>query len=289
MRADYHLHCEFSDDSNEKPENHIQKAIELGFDEICFTDHVDYGIKKDWDHEDEFEYRGGDGVGTSKEELSPMANVNYPVYFETLNTLKQQYADRLVIRKGLEFGIQTHTVEQYEKLYAKYRDELDFVLFSMHQVNDREFWNGDFMAGKSQQEYNEAYYREIYETMKVFKNYSVLAHLDLIVRYDPAGVYPFEKCRDMIAEILKLAIRDGKGIEINTSSWHYGLKDTQPSRDIFRLYRDLGGKIITIGSDAHAASRLGDHYDEARAVLRDELGFEQFCLFDKMEPVFCCL
>ena len=49
MYADYHLHCEYSDDSNEPMENQIQKAITLGLDEMCFTDHVDYGIKRDWD------------------------------------------------------------------------------------------------------------------------------------------------------------------------------------------------------------------------------------------------
>ncbi|MBR2544666.1 MAG: histidinol phosphate phosphatase, partial [Erysipelotrichaceae bacterium] len=100
------------------------------------------------------------------------------------------------------------------------------------------------------------------------------------------GVYPFDKVKDLIAEILRTAIADGKGIEINTSSWHYGLKDTQPSRDILKLYKDLGGKIITIGSDAHNTSYLGDHIEEARKILRDEIGFEQFCTFDQMEPIF---
>ena len=100
--------------------------------------------------------------------------------------------------------------------------------------------------------YNEEYYKEIYDVQKIFKDYSVLAHLDLIVRYDEQGVYPFELVEDYIAEILKLASKVGKGIEINTSSWRYGLKDTQPSRAILKLYKDLGGKIITVGSDAHS-------------------------------------
>jgi len=140
--------------------------------------------------------------------------------------------------------------------------------------------------GRSQKEYNELYYREIYNVQKVFKNYSVLAHLDLLSRYDELGVYPFENVRDMIAEILKLAIADGKGIELNTSSWKYGLKDTQPCRAILKLYKDLGGRILTAGSDAHTTRQLGDHLDEGYRILRDEIGFTEICTFDHMTPVF---
>ena len=90
----------------------------------------------------------------------------------------------------------------------------------------------------------------------------------------------------MIAEILKLAIADGKGIELNTSSWKYGLKDTQPSRAILKLYKDLGGKILTAGSDAHFSKVLADHLDEGYQILRDEIGFTEICTFDHMKPIF---
>ena len=122
--------------------------------------------------------------------------------------------------------------------------------------------------------------------MQRFHSYSVLAHLDLLSRYDEQGVYPFEKVRDIIAEILALAIQNGKGIELNTSSWHYGLADMQPSRAILRFYRDLGGTILTIGSDAHTPKYVADHMKEAHAILRDEIGFKEFCTFEKMQPVF---
>jgi histidinol-phosphatase (PHP family) len=266
-------------------ENQIRRAIELGLDEMCFTDHVDYGIKKDWS-EGNIEWRGGDAMSSGTDEMDPLANVNYPEYFAKIDRMRETFKGRIVIRKGLEFGIQTITVPQYQKLYETWKDQLDFVLLSMHQVNNLEFWTQDFQRGKTQQEYNEEYYREIYEVMKIFKDYSVLAHLDLIVRYDKEGVYPFEKVKDMIAEILKLAIADGKGIELNTSSWHYGLDDIQPSRDIWRLYKDLGGRILTIGSDAHTTRFLADHMQDAMKILHEELGFEEFCTFDHMKPIF---
>ena len=288
MRADYHLQCEFSDDSRERMETQIERASELKLDEICFTDHVDYGIKKDWS-EGNIVWRGGDAMSSGIEGKDPLANVNYPEYFSKIDRMRETYKGQIVIRKGLEFGIQSITADQFQELYNKYQDELDFVLFSMHQVNNLEFWTQDFQRGKTQKEYNEEYYREIYETMKIFKDYSVLAHLDLIVRYDNNGVYPFENVKDMVAEILKLAIADGKGIELNTSSWKYGLADTQPSRAILKLYKDLGGRILTAGSDAHVAKMLADHLDEGYQILRDEIGFKEICTFEKMQPVFHAL
>lgn len=278
MYADYHLHSEFSDDSRESMDNQIQQAISLGLNEICFTDHVDYGIKRDWDDPR--------GIAWRQDAMEPLANVNYPEYFAKLLRMRVTYGKAITIRSGLEFGIQSITVDNYKKLYDRYQDQLDFVLFSMHQVNNLEFWTQDFQIGKTQQEYNEEYYREILKTMKLFKNYSVLAHLDLLARYDKKGIYPFEKVEDLIAEILKQAINDGKGIEVNTSSWHYGLTDTQPSRKILKLYKDLGGKIITVGSDAHSTNYLADHIKDAYAILKNEIGFEEITTFDHMQPVF---
>ena len=284
MLADYHVHTEFSDDSREPMEEQVKKAVSLGLDELCFTDHVDYGIKKDWS-EGDIEYRGGDGIGLAAEEQQPLANVDYPVYFTKFRRLREEYSRAIALRCGLEFGVQMGTIPRYEELFARYEQELDFVLLSIHQVENKEFWNQAFQEGRTQQEYNERYYQEMYDVVKAFKHYSVLAHLNLISRYDKQGKYPFAAVRDMVAEILKLAIADGKGIELNTSSWHYGLDDTMPSRDILRLYKDLGGTIITIGSDAHSMEYLADHMRDAREILANEIGFAKIYTFAHGEPI----
>lgn len=138
MYADYHLHCDFSDDSNEPMENQIEQAIKLGLDEMCFTDHVDYGIKKDWDDPEGVVYR--DGIEHGVHVHLPLANVDYPKYFAKLKEMKEVYKDKITIKQGLEFGIQSITVDQYEKLYNKYTDELDFVLFSMHPYKQEMVW-----------------------------------------------------------------------------------------------------------------------------------------------------
>lgn len=273
MFADYHVHTEFSDDSIYPMEDVIKDAVQMGIDEICFTDHVDYGIKVDWDSGEEIVYRGNE----------PFANVDYPRYMDEIKRMKELYGDKITIRTGLEFGMQTHTILQYQALFDRY--PFDFIILSIHQVEDKEFWTQEFQAGRTQKEYNERYYEELLDVVKAYKNYSVLGHMDLIVRYDKAGVYPFENVSPLIEEILKTVIADGKGIEVNTSSHRYGLSDSTPSKEILRLYRELGGRIITIGSDSHKPEHLGAYIEETKDLLKS-LGYEEFCTFDRMKPVF---
>ncbi len=280
MRADYHVHTEFSDDSEYPMESVIQDAIRKGLDEICFTDHVDYGIKNDYDDNDAIHYRKGI---PGEPEKMPVLNVNYPEYYKTFLSMKEKYKSQITLKLGLEFGMQRHTMEKYEKLFSRY--PFDFILLSVHEVDDKEFWTQDYQKGKTQEEYNDGYYQELLYLVKHYHDYSVLAHMDLIVRYDKEGVYPFEKRKPILTEILKTVIKDGKGIEVNTSSHRYGLKDLTPSRDILRLYHELGGKIITIGSDSHKEEHLGAYIDETKEELK-RLGFTQFTTFDKMSPVF---
>ena len=106
--------------------------------------------------------------------------------------------------------------------------------------------------------------------------------MDLLNRYDLQGEYPFDKVKDIITDILKIVIKDVKGIEVNTSSYRYHLKDTTPSQDILKLYKELGGRIITIGSDSHQADQLGSYIEETKEMLK-QLGYQYYCTFNQME------
>lgn len=280
MYADYHVHTEYSDDSLYPMEEVVKDAIRLGLDEICFTDHVDYGIKPDWDGPEPIVWRRG---GWGEPDKIPLANVDYPRYEEEIRKLQEKYRGQITLRMGLEFGMQVHTIPLYEKLFARY--PFDFILLSVHQVEDKEFWNQDFQRGRTREEFNRRYYEELLALVRRYRHYSVLAHPDLIARYDSAGPWPFEKLRPILTEILKTVIADGKGIEVNTSCHRYGLKDLTPSRDILRLYRELGGTVLTIGSDSHKKEHLGAFIRETMDELK-EMGFEQFCTFEGMKPVF---
>lgn len=274
MFCDYHTHCEFSDDSLYDMEECIKDAISIGMKEICLTDHVDYGIKKDW-IEGNIQYRNGE----------PIANVDYPKYFEKLEYVKEKYKDQIVVRKGLEFGVQTHTIPKFQKLFDTY--PMDFVILSIHQVDDQEFWTYDFQKGKTEYEYYQAYYEEMYHVIQKYHNYSVLGHMDMLKRYDDEDGYdPFTNHKDIITKILKYVIEDGKGIELNTSSIRYGLDDLMPSRDILKLYLELGGTILTIGSDSHSSTHLkNSHIEKLKQTLK-EIGFQHFCTFENMIPTY---
>lgn len=273
MVIDYHVHTYYSDDSTYPMEDCILDAIEKGIEEIAITDHVDYGVKNDWDEGKEIIYRHGE----------PIANVDYPKWIKELCYLREKYQNQISIKMAMEFGMQMHTIDKFQILFHRY--PFDFIILSVHQVEDKEFWNQDFQKGKTQQEFYERYYQEMYDLVQSYKDYSVLGHMDLIVRYDQNEPYPFEKVKPMIEKILTQVIKDGKGIEVNTSYHRYGLFDMTPSHDILELYHELGGKIITIGSDSHQKEHLGAYIEETKEELR-KLGFEYYCTFDKMKPQY---
>ena len=279
MFADYHVHTSYSDDSEYPMEEVVKDAISFGLDEICFTDHVDYGVKRDWDDPRGMTYRRG---GAGEPERMALANVDYPRYATEIAALREKYKDQITLKMGIEFGIQTHTIPQYEKLFSVW--PFDFIILSVHQVEDKEFWTQDFQRGRTQTEYNLRYYEEILALVQQYHHYSVLGHMDLISRYDKAGPFSFEKIRPIVKEILKTIISDGKGIEVNTSCHRYGLNDLTPSTDILRLYRDLGGRIITIGSDSHRKEHLGAYLTETISALK-AIGYKEAYTFKQMCPI----
>ncbi|MCD8023312.1 MAG: histidinol-phosphatase HisJ family protein [Lachnospiraceae bacterium] len=279
MFADYHVHSEFSDDSEYRMEDIVEDALEMGMNELCFTDHVDYGVKRDLDDPKGILYREG---GAGEPERMPLANVNYPRYMKKIRMLQEQYKKRLTIRFGMEFGMQRHTIPQYESLFRRY--PFDFIILSVHQIENKEFWTGDFQRGHTQREYYMRYYRELLSLVENYHDYSVLGHMDLISRYDPIGDFPLSEVEPILEQILKRIIADGKGIEVNTSCYRYGLEMT-PCREILRLYHDLGGEILTIGSDSHKPEHLGMYIPETMNELKS-MGFRQICTFEYMKPKF---
>lgn len=273
MFADYHVHSAFSDDSEYPMEEVIKQGIKIGLEELCFTEHVDYGVKNEW------QYENDQDLITDKR----VHNCNYKEYIEEFERCKNIYGNKINLKFGIEFGIQEHTIPKFQRDFERYN--FDFIILSCHQVEDKEFFIYRFQEGKTQDEYNMKYYQEILKVIKKYKNYSVLGHLDLIKRYDKVGDYPFEKTKDIITEILKVVIEDGKGIEVNTSNFRYKLNDLTPSRDILKLYKELGGEVLTIGSDSHVEAHLGHQIEYIKEELR-ELGFTKFCTYDKMEKTF---
>ena len=258
MIANYHMHTNFSDDSVFEMEDVVKTAITLGLDEICFTDHIDCVACID-------------------------PNFPYKAYENEFLRCKGKYSDKINLKLGIEFGMQKSTIPVFQRIFDN--ANFDFVLMSCHIVDDKWLWSQEFQTGKTQEEYNIKYYEEILKLVNNYDNYSVLGHLDVIRRYDKQGEFAFEKIKPVVTEILKRVISQGKGIELNTSCFRYKIGDLTPSKDILRLYKELGGNIITVGSDSHRP----DHVDCDLVKGRNELinlGFTHFCTFEKMKPQF---
>lgn len=256
---DYHIHSHFSEDCDTPMENTIKKAIELGFKEICFTDHIDY----DYPHEDwTFEF-------------------DLKEYDKEIKAMQEKYGDQLAIKKGVEIGIQPHLIKRYEKMMSE--ESFDFVICSMHATEGKEMHYGTFFEGKTVEEAFEIYYKEILSCIKEFKEFSVLGHIDLVKRY--AKEKSKDDFHDILREIFEEIIPAGKGIELNTSGYRYGLEAGMPSADILKLYKDCGGEVITIGSDSHVTDTLGFQFQTGLALLK-EIGFNYVASFTDGEPEF---
>lgn len=136
MLIDYHIHTYYSDDSKYPMEEVVKDAISIGVKEICFTDHVDYGVKTDWNSGEEVVYKAG----------MARLNVDYPRYYKEFLELQDKYRDKIILKIGMEFGVQMHTLEKYENLFEKY--PFDFIILSLHQVEDKEIWCKEFQEGR---------------------------------------------------------------------------------------------------------------------------------------------
>ena len=254
---DYHVHSNFSADCETPMENTIKQAIANGYTDICFTEHIDYDYP---DPTIEFE-------------------LDIKRYSEKVHEMNAIYGDVIHIHKGVEIGLQPHLLSRYEKLMQE--EAFDFVLCSIHTVQKQGLHSRDLFKGRTVEEAFRLYYEELLYCVQRFSNYDVLAHIDLVKRYTDK---PSEdQCLDLIEEIFKIIIPQGKGIEINTSSYRYGLQAGMPSTDILELYKTCGGSTITLGSDSHVSETIGYKFDESKALLKN-LGFDTIMTYENRKP-----
>lgn len=265
-KADSHIHSNFSGDSMEKLENIIERAIETGMDEITITDHLD------------LEFPGEVNI----------FELDFKTYVETLKKLKNLYKNNIKIKIGIELGLQPQLKDKYDEIFNC--EDIDFIIGSFHCVRGMDVADRKFFEKYSKDEAHRIYFEEILNTIDLFPKINVCGHLDFINRYgrsvyDDYKKINFEMHRELIDKILIKLIEKNIGIEINTSALRYGLRDFHPCRKILKRYKELGGKIITMGSDAHRALDIMRDFDKARDVLK-EIGFEKFCVFEKRKAEY---
>lgn len=267
INADFHLHSSFSGDSDTPMEQMIQKGIELGLSTMCFTEHIDM----------DYPY--------ARPEEEGMFDLNTDSYLYDLLKYKKQYADRINILFGVEIGVQPQLRRELA-VYAKSYD-FDFIIASSHVCNRRDPYEPSFYEGRTDEEAYREYFSSIMDNLKMFGNFDVYGHLDYVTRYGRTKdtEYPYRKYQDLIDPVLQKLIDMEKGIELNTGAIRYGLRELNPCNDILKRYRELGGEIVTIGSDAHAPANIAEGFERAAQVLKD-CGFRYYTTFEKRTPEF---
>lgn len=266
--ADCHLHSDFSADSGASMESMIEAGIDKGLKIMCFTEHNDFMIPED-----------------KNAEHTPQEWVlNTDSYLYELLRNKEKYEDRIKILFGIEIGLQDSCVRENAVLAKSH--EFDFIIGSTHIVRGMDPYYPEYFEGRDREEAFHEYFENELRSIKKNSCFDVYGHLDYIVRYGGAlGEYDFSKHADIFDEILKTLIDKEKGIELNSGGIKKGLKDFHPRMEILKRYKELGGEVITIGSDAHKPENVADAFDRACEVLK-ECGFKYYCVFEKRSPEY---
>ena len=263
--ADYHTHSRVSPDARRSMTEMAEAAIAAGLDELCFTDHME---------------PVGWGVTTPRESFP------WQELAEEFAAARAAVGDRIVLKLGIELGDAPWALENTERLLAQ-APPLDFVIGSIHMLSERYdgmdlyfFDPEDEAAARA----GMADYLGQVRKLAEWGRFSVLGHLTLPVRYlnENRGFHlTFDGFEAEIAEILRILIQKGVGIELNTNRGNQPLPDGK----WLRMYRELGGEILTLGTDAHSRRYVGCAIRERQRLLR-ECGFTRFCTFEGRQPVW---
>ena len=256
---DMHVHSTFSPTGKSSVEEYIKVAKEKGVDEITFTEHFDL------------------------DKTMKSANLNaYKIFF---NRLKDK--SDFKINYGLELGLQSNLKNEINRNINKY--SFDFIIGSTHTVSDKNIMtDNSYYEGITRHEAYLNYFKEILQNIKTFENeFDVYGHLDYIGKF---GNYPEQRLDyiefyEIIDSILEELIKRDKGIEINTLGLRDGFGQTFPSPRIIKRYKELGGKIITVGSDSYDSSTLAKDFDKAYDILESE-GFHEMAVYHNRKPDF---
>ena len=256
---DYHMHSRVSFDGHASGLDMALAAKAAGLKEICFTDHIDY---------DPLEQMGVMAFDTD-------------VYNNEYNDLE---VPGLLIRRGMEFGMTVDNREQFKLDLA--RRPFDFVLGSIHFVDDLDVYFPPYWEGKTVFQAERRYLETTLDCVKLHDDFDVLAHLTYIGKarhhIDPRSV-PYGEHREIVDEILKTLVAKGKGLEVNTSGMER-CGGFLPTEDFVRRFKELGGEIVTVGTDSHNTNRVGQHSFEVCDMLKDIFGY--VCTFAERKPIF---
>ena len=278
--VDLHTHTSFSPDSHEPIDNMCRRACELGIEAYAVTDHCEadrffsdehYGRRKTGYEFDIYDYKN-----------------NFEASMSGITAAKERYAGKLNLICGVELGQALFDTEAAEIVLSDSR--LDYVIASLHELKDSE----DFaFLDYSRINVPEIMRQYFYEVNRICKwgKFDILGHLTYTLRYIEGkqkihvDLAPYE---DIIDDSFRALIGNGRGIEINTSGLRQAYGKTFPTLRYIKRFRELGGEILSIGSDAHDTRVLGTGIADGMELAR-QAGFRYITYFKNRRPEFIAL
>lgn len=262
--ADYHSHTLCSPDSGAPLAAMARAALDAGLQSLCVTDHCDL--------------LDGAGARTFSFDWTPL--------LAQFRSAAPQFEGRLDLRLGLEFGSAQVDADAAHAILD--RPELDFVIGSLHNRSEaaggEDFYYGKYTSSGACRAALDDYFASMEALAPLDERYDVLGHIIYPLRYmarDGRTDISLAPYRDRLRAILRTVVEHGRGIEVNT----WCGRSVADWRETLSLYRECGGELVTVGSDAHAPANVGKGLREAQALLR-ETGFRYQAAYRRRRPEF---
>jgi histidinol-phosphatase (PHP family) len=257
MLPDYHIHSDHSFDAHDPMVVVCRTALELGVDEIGFSEHLD---------------------------LHPLDRAvscfDPGKYWDALVQCREAFHSQLVIRAALEVGEPHHYASELEAILASY--SWDYVLGSQHWLGDMSVFDPAYF----EQSPDEAYRHFFNEELELVQlgDFDILAHMDIAKRYgyEAYGAFDPHRWEEPIRAVLRELARRDRALEVNSGTLRRSVNETSPGTIILQWFREEGGRLVTFGSDAHYAEHVGFARTEVARQLQ-AAGFFEFARFEKRQ------
>ena len=271
IKADQHTHSYFSTDSEATSESMMQGAIEKGLTHLTLTDHMDL-----------------DYPGTTKEE--PLFEFDVEKYFTALTPLKEKYKDTLYLGIGIELGLRPGRADLNAQMHQLLTGHsFDFVLGSVHLLDNDDPYYKSYWQGRTAKDILCKYFNDMLTSIQEYDNFDSLGHLDYLIRYIPPycgrKTYSYKEYAEVIDEIFKLLISKNKALEINTAGLIKGLPCFHPKLNVLKRYLELGGELLTIGSDGHSPDKIATEFAKTEELLKS-CGVKGYYVYKNRKPGF---
>ncbi|MEG1509693.1 MAG: histidinol-phosphatase HisJ family protein [Clostridia bacterium] len=262
---DCHTHCNHSHDGKATALQMAQKAISLGLEYYAFTDHLDLDYL------------------FLKDSYKNVPQLNIKAHCEEILALQQQFKDKIYFAVGVECSYLKPANPLYIDALSKYN--FDIIVNSVHSIDGDDVYMPQCFEGKTQKEVYTKYALAVLESLDCPYPYDTVAHIGYVSRNAPfeQNYFDYYDFSDIIDEILKKIISKQKTLEVNTHA--KGTKSNfLPNIDIIKRYKQLGGELITLSSDAHTPDRIGENFGATCQILQD-IGYNYLVGYKQHKPV----